>query len=92
VDRAVAGDDAVAEEALVLETDGAVGDEPVQLHEAARIQQQVEALARRQLASLVLGTDPVRAATLLGLATQFLQPLQLLRDHCVQFTGTMRPA
>ena len=56
VDRAVAGDDAVAQH-LVLghaEVGAAVGDQLVHLDEAARVAQQLDALARGQLAGLVL--------------------------------------
>jgi hypothetical protein len=43
-----------------------VGDEPIQLDEAAFIEQQVESFAGSELALLVLLGDTVRAAALLG--------------------------
>jgi hypothetical protein len=43
-----------------------MGDEPVQLDEAAFVEQQVEPLAGRELALLVLLGDPRGAPTLLG--------------------------
>ena len=56
VDRAVAGDDAVAQVALAVETEvgRAVGHERVELDERVRVEQQLESLARGQLAALVL--------------------------------------
>ena len=48
------------------EVGGAVGDEAVELDEAARIEQQVEPLAGGELALLVLLGDAVGAAALLG--------------------------
>ena len=58
--RAVAGDDAVAEDALLVEAEvgRAVGHERVELDERARVEQQLEPLARRQLAPRVLLLDP----------------------------------
>ena len=66
VDGAVAGDDAVAEEVLPVEAElrRAVGDERVELDERPGIEQQVEALARRQLAPGVLALDPHRSPAL----------------------------
>src|SRR5690606_16021243 len=57
LDGAVAGDDSVAEDLLVLEAeaDGAVGDEAVQLDEAALVQEEVQPLAGGELAAGVLG-------------------------------------
>ena len=68
VDPAVAGDDAVAGDHLLLEPEvgGAVGDEAVELDEAAFVEQQVEPLARGELALLVLLGDARRAPALLG--------------------------
>ena len=68
VDRAVAGHDAVAEESLVVESELArpLRDERVELHERARIEQQVEALARGQLAPGVLPLDADLAAAQSG--------------------------
>ena len=56
----VAGDDAVAEEALIRDARilRAVGDEGIELHERPRIEEEVEALAGRQLAPRMLALDP----------------------------------
>ena len=64
VDDAVAGDDAVAEDLLLLhaEVGAAVGDELVELDEAAGVEQGGDALARGQLAGLVLLVDARLAA------------------------------
>ncbi len=43
-----------------------MGDEPVELDEAAFVEQQVEPLARGELALLVLLGDPCGATALLG--------------------------
>jgi len=43
-----------------------VGDEAVQLHKAALIEQQVEPFPRRELALLVLLGNTIRTTTLLG--------------------------
>ena len=56
VDGAVAGDDAVAED-RVVRTAVATGDERVELDERPGVEQQVEPLARRQLAGGVLPLD-----------------------------------
>ena len=62
---AVAGDHAVAEDALPSARSRCpVGDERVELDERARVEQQVEALARGQLAPLVLGREARLAAAL----------------------------
>ena len=65
VDRAVAGDDAVTGNLLVrhAEVVAAVLDEHVPFLEARRIEQEVEAFARRQLAFCVLRIDALLAAT-----------------------------
>ncbi len=59
VDRAVAGDDAVAGDRCLLhaEVGAAVRDEPVELDERARVEQQIDPLARGELAGLVLALD-----------------------------------
>ena len=68
VDAARAGDDAVAREHLLVEAEvgGAVRDEPVELDEAALVEQEVEPLARGELALLVLLRDAGGAPALLG--------------------------
>ena len=75
VDRAVSGDDAVAEEELLVEPElrRAVGDERVQLDERARVQEEVQSLARRELAPRVLSLDADRTAALQRLGPQLLE-------------------
>ena len=62
VDRPVAGDDAVAEDRCSSRPKSVVAmrDERVELDERPGIEQQVEPLARRQLAARVLLLDPRR--------------------------------
>ena len=64
VDAAVAGDDAVARDLLLghAEVEAAVLDELVELLEAALVEQQLDALARGELALAVLALAPLRAA------------------------------
>ncbi len=76
----MAGDDAIAEEELAVEPEirGAVRDERIQFHEAARVQEEVQALARGQLAEGVLALDSHGASALQGLGAhppQLLKPL-----------------
>jgi hypothetical protein len=80
VDRAIAGHHAIAQELLLFEPEarGPVRDEPVQLDEAAVIEQQIEPLARGQLAALMLRFEPLPAAAQLGLLPELLELLQLL--------------
>ena len=68
VDPARAGDHAVAGKHLLLQSEigGPVGDEAVELHEAAFVEQEVEPLAGGELALLVLLGDPVRSPALFG--------------------------
>src|SRR6185503_2962354 len=69
VDETVAGDDAVAEDALLRhpEVRAAVRHERAGLDERALVDEELDALARRELALLVLLRDGVRAAALEGL-------------------------
>ncbi len=80
VDAAVSRDDAVAVVLLVLQPEIArpVHDEAIELHEAAFVEQQVEPLARRQLALRVLGLDATLAAPLLRLGRSALEKLELV--------------
>ena len=68
VDRAPAGDHAVAGDLGLLhaEVDGAVLDEHVELLERALVEQQLDALARGELAALVLRLDARLAAAQRG--------------------------
>ena len=78
VDGAVAGDHAVAEDLLLLhaEVGAAVGDEAVELDEGARVEQQVDALARGELAGLVLLVDALLAAGGEGALVELVQLAQ----------------
>ena len=68
VDPALSGDDAVAGKLLLLQTEigRAVGDEAVELDEAAFVEQEVQPLAGGELALLVLLGDPIRSPALFG--------------------------
>ena len=68
VDRAPAGDHAVAGDLGLLHAEvvGAVLDEHVELLERALVEQQLDALARGELAALVLGLDARLAAARRG--------------------------
>ncbi len=70
-DDAVAGDDLLVHP----EVEAAVRDELVELLERAGIEQEVDALARGQLAGLVLAAQPLLAAALLGPAFEFREPI-----------------
>jgi hypothetical protein len=75
VDGAVAGDHAVAEDLLLLhaEVGAAVGDEAVELDEAARVEQRRDALARGELAGFVLLVDAGLAAAEDGLPLELFE-------------------
>ena len=64
VDLPIAGDDGVAEEVLLVhaELGGPMDHELVELFKRAGIEQDVDALARGQLAALVLRFDALQAA------------------------------
>ena len=66
----MAGDDAVAGDHLLLhpEVAAAVGDQLVDLLERAGIEQQLDPLARGQLAGVVLLRQPFHAAAFFGAA------------------------
>ena len=68
VDPAVAGDDAVAGNFCLVEAEvgGAVGHEPVELDEAAFVEEEVEPLARGELPLLVLLGDARGPPALFG--------------------------
>ena len=71
----VAGHHPVAGDALVAhpEVGAAVGDELVQLDEGAGVEQEVDPLARGELARLVLLGDALGSAAELGLPLQGVQ-------------------
>ena len=76
VDRPVAGDDAVAEDDLRRRVRSPRTDEyeRVELDERVGVEQQVESLARGQLAAGVLLVDPDFAATEQGLGAHRFKP------------------
>ena len=78
VDGAPAGDDAVAGDFRLLHAEfgRAVLDEHVELLERALVEQEFDALARGQLAALVLGVDALFAAAEAGLAPPLLQSVE----------------
>ena len=78
VDRAPAGDDAVAGDLGLLhaEIGAAVLDEHVELFEGVLIQQQLDAFARRQLAFRMLGIDAGLAAAQAGIVAAALRALR----------------
>ena len=88
VDGAPAGHHAVAGDLLLLhaEVAGAVLDEHVELLERALVEQELDALARGQLAALVLRLDARRAAAGAGLGAALFQ---LVEDvlHAGPFRG-----
>jgi hypothetical protein len=55
-----------------------MGDETVELDEAAFVEEQVEALSRRELALGVLGLDATLAASLLRLGRPPLEEVELV--------------
>ena len=80
----MAGDDPVSEEVLPIQAElrRAVRDERVNLNKRTRIQQEVEALARGELAPGVLALDPHRSPTLARLLAHPLEarnPFGVLR-------------
>ena len=80
VDPARAGDHAVAGDDLLIEAEvgGAVGDEAVELDEAALVEQQVEPLAGGELALLVLLRHAGGSPALLGEGLAVVQLIEQL--------------
>ena len=78
VDRAPAGDHAVAVGSLLLhaEIGAAMGDEHVELLKGALVEQQLDPLARGQLALGVLRVDPLLAAAQPGLGAALFEFLE----------------
>ena len=76
---AVAGHHPVTQNLLLLEPEvgAAVRDEPVQLDEGPRVEQQIQPFPRRELPLLVLLRQPVRPAALLG---ERLLVMQLIEE------------
>src|SRR6185312_2320991 len=82
---AVAGDDAVAQHLVVGEAEvgGPRSIKKKKLDEAPRIAEQLDPLARRQLARLVLALDARRAARLGGLFLERVEVREALGDALV---------
>lgn len=60
--------------------------ETIELAEGSRVEQQLDALARRQLAALVLALDPLRAPAELRLGVQLIELLDFLFDGQAQYS------
>ena len=77
VDGAPAGDDAVAGDVRLLHAEivGAVLDEHVELLERVAVHEQLDPLARRELAALVLGLDARLAAAGAGAVAALFEPV-----------------
>lgn len=88
IDRAPTGDDAVAGDTALVhaEIGGAVFDEHVELLEGTFVEEEVDALARRQLAALVLGVDTRLAAAEAG---NVAAPFQFFENflHAISLTA-----
>src|SRR5579875_795911 len=96
VDRAVAGDDAVAGDTAAFhpEIEAAMGLELVQFDEGSRVKQKVDALARGHPAVLALLFQALLAPAQFGLARQLLHPLYVFfksHDYSGQPQYTARP-
>src|SRR5208282_4531820 len=79
VDRAPAGDDAVAGNLVFLvhaEIDAAMLHEHVEFLERIMVEQQFDAFARRQLAAGVLGVDALLTAAEPGAFTTFVEDFE----------------
>ena len=79
VDRAVAGDDAVAQVALSLEAEVrcAMSDERVELDERIGVEQQLESFACGELAALVLLVDALLATAKEALGAHLLETREI---------------
>src|SRR6185437_14066415 len=79
-DAAITSDESVARKLLRLHSEirAAMGDEAVGLLERAFVQQKLNALARRELAFLMLPRAPLRPAARLGGSVALLQIVELL--------------
>ncbi len=84
MDAAVSGDDAVARDDLFghPEIEAAVRDELVDLLEGAGVEQQLDALARGQLAGRALALEALVAASKLGPALELIEPGHHTRAAC----------
>jgi hypothetical protein len=78
IDHAVAGDDAIARNFVVLhpKVSAAVLNKHIPFFKGAFVQQQLDALARRELAFAVLCVDALLAPAQAGQGTLFLQLFQ----------------
>ena len=89
VDAAESGDKAVARRALLLHAkiDAAVADKFVELFEGAFIEQQMDALARGQLAGFVLAFAALRAAAGFGFRSR--RRSSSMRSWCLRPAGEL---
>ena len=89
VDRAPAGDHAVAGDLRFLHAEivGAVLDEHVELLEGVLVHQELDALARGELAALVLRLDAPLAAAAARAAAALFEPV----DNVLHFSPALRP-
>ena len=80
IDPPVAGDHAVAEDLLTVEPEvgASVGDEAIQLDEAAFVKKEVEPFAGGELALFMLLRDTGRTPAPLGFGLEALQVFQQL--------------
>jgi len=83
MDGAAAGDDTIARNLLGThaELDASVLLEHVQLYEAILIEQQIDALARGQLAALMLLLDTIHTAAEQGSTAELMQTLGKRLGH-----------
>ena len=90
VHGAPAGDDAVAGDVRLLhaEIGGAVLDEHVELLERVAVHEQLDPLARGELAALMLGVDARLAATGAGAVAALFEPVD---DVCHGLSRSARP-
>jgi hypothetical protein len=79
-----AGDDAVAQGVLPVQAElrRPVGDERVQFHEGAGVQQDLQPFPRGQFPLSVLLLDPFRPSTRAGRFLHFLQTFQIRSHAC----------
>ena len=91
VDAAVAGDDAVAEVALLVEAEvgGAMRDERIDLGEAVVVEQELESFAGRELAARVLLFEPLRSPAQSRIAAHRGQPFELVGSRHARTPSSM---
>ena len=91
VDASVSGDDAIAEVSLLVDSEvgGAMRHECVDLGETVFVEQQLEALSRRELSARVLLIEPFRSPTRSRVLAHRRQSLELVgRRHATHSFGS----